>query len=229
MKRRLKGLVPSSLKRWIRTLIFKRRNRSVFVGPFVEIDPFTTKAGKNSSINAYTRVAKTEIGTYTYFARNCNIMNTTIGSYCSIGPGTKIGLGNHPIHFISTSPIFYSTKGQLNGSKWVDRDYYQEFSPVTIHDNVWIGANVYVADGVTIGEGAVCAAGSVITKDVPPYAIMSGVPAKVTKYRFEQETIRRLLEMELFSHNESWLRENLTGAIIPSDILNDPTTKLLTH
>ncbi|MCA1032227.1 CatB-related O-acetyltransferase [Bacillus timonensis] len=226
MVKLLMKAIPHTLKRLIRVFLFKRKNKSVFIGPYVEIDPSTTKVGKNCSINAYSRVVNAEVGHYTYFAPNCTIMNTKIGSYCSVGPGTKIGLGNHPTHFVSTSPIFYSTFGQLNGKKWVERDYYKEFESVSIQDNVWIGANVYVTDGVTIGEGAVCAAGSVITKDVPPYSIVGGVPAKVIKYRFDKETVQRLLELDLFSKDEKWLKKHLSGAIVPNDLLDQSIKKI---
>nr|WP_051254704.1 CatB-related O-acetyltransferase [Halobacillus kuroshimensis] len=211
--------IPFGLKNGIRHLQFKRKYPSVYLGQGVEVDVSTTTVGEGCSINAYTRISHSVVGRYTYTARNCNVMNVKLGSFCSIGPGCQIGLGNHPSHFISTSPIFYSTAGQLNGETWVDQDYYEEFSPVTIRDNVWLGAHAIVLDGVTIGEGAIVAAGAVVTKDVPPYAIAAGVPAKVIRYRFREETIKKILDMQIFSRKDKWLKEWMTGEVTPDDLL----------
>lgn len=225
---KVERLIPFFIKNGIKKTMFKMKNPSVYLGNSVEIDPRTTRVGKNCAINAYTRVSHSEIGNYSYTARNCNLMNMKLGSFCSIGPGCQVGLGSHPSHFVSTSPIFYSTTGQLNGETWVARDYYEEVATVFINDNVWLGANVIVIDGITIGEGAICAAGSVITKDVPPYAVVGGVPAKVIRYRFEEETINHLLNLNLFSKDEAWLRENLTGRVTPAELLyNDQLTKVI--
>ncbi len=170
-------------------------------------------------MNFYTRISHTEVGDYTYFSANCQIMHAVIGSFCSIGPGTKIGLGSHPTNLVATSPIFYSTSKVVNNINWVDRDYHDEFSKVKIEDNVWVGADVYIMNDVEIGEGAVCAAGSVVTKDVPPYAIVGGVPARVITYRFDQQTIEQLLKLKIFKRSDEWLKEHLSGAVTPADLL----------
>ncbi|WP_051989363.1 CatB-related O-acetyltransferase [Halobacillus sp. BAB-2008] len=203
-------MVPFVLKNSVRQLRFKRKYPSVYLGHGVEVDVSTTSMEERCSINAYTRISHSEVGRYTYTARNCNIMNGKIGSFCSIGPGCQIGLGSHPSHFVSTSPIFYSTAGQLNGETWVDQDYYEEFAPVTIQDNVWLGAHTIVLDGVTIGEGAIVAAGAVVTKDVPAYSIAGGVPAKVIRYRFGTETIEksslwRFFQGKMNGSSNGWL------------------------
>ncbi|WP_333489731.1 CatB-related O-acetyltransferase [Alkalihalobacillus sp. CinArs1] len=217
----LKKSIPYSVKNWLKLKKFKQLHSAVYIGPGVQIDPNTTRMGKHCGINDYSRVSHSTIGDYTYASRNNNIMNSTIGSYCSFGPGCQMGLGSHPAHFVSTSPIFYSSFGQLNNETWVDKEYYDHFEGVTIRDNVWLGANVIVLDGVTIGEGAIAAAGSIVTKDVPPYAIVGGVPAKVLKYRFDEETIERLVSLNLFSKGEEWLKKHLTGAVTPADLFND--------
>ncbi|WP_161497108.1 CatB-related O-acetyltransferase [Pradoshia eiseniae] len=102
---------------------------------------------------------------------------------------------------------------------WVDRDYHDEFSNVRIGDNVWVGADAYIMNDVEIGEGAICAAGSVVTKNVPPYAIVGGVPARVIKYRFDEETIEQLIRLKIFKRSDEWLKENLSGAVTPEDLL----------
>lgn len=219
MRLKIGRIIPYHFKNFMRSIIFKLKNPSVFIGHGVELIPSTIVMGKGCAINAYNRISDTHIGRYTYTSRSCNIMNASIGSFCSIGPGCQIGLGSHPSHLITTSPIFYSTIGQLNGNKWVERDYYNEFSTVKISNNVWLGANVIIMDGVSIGEGAICAAGAIVRNDVPPYSVVAGVPAKVIKYRFDVKTINRLLELDLFEKEEEWLKKHLTGTVDPNQLL----------
>jgi len=113
-----------------------------------------------------------------------------IGNYTSIGSDCIIGPNNHPIDGLSTSAVFYSpswgvvsisSKAQFNKKDTV------------IESDVWIGSRSIVLGGVTVGIGAVIGAGSVVTKDVPPYAVVAGNPAKVIKYRFSEEKIRSLI------------------------------------
>lgn len=132
------------------------------------------------------------LGDYSYIAKNSNVVNCEIGKFCSIGPNFCCGLGVHPIDGISTSPMFYSTARQ-NGVSLCDENKVEESLYTRIGNDVFIGANVTVLDGVTIGDGAVVGAGAVVTADIPPYAVAVGVPAKVKKYRFDPETIEKLL------------------------------------
>lgn len=135
-----------------------------------------------------------ELGDYSYFAMNAHAANVKIGKFCSIGPNFCCGLGIHPTDGISTSPYFY-------------RRTIEEHKPVTIGNDVFIGTNVTILDGVSIGDGAVIGAGAVVTKDIPPYAIAVGVPAKVIKYRFDEQTIQKLLEKEWWNGSEEELQK----------------------
>lgn len=135
------------------------------------------------------------IGDYTYIASNANIHNTIIGKFCSIGPNFCCGLGIHPTNGISTSPMFYSTLKQ-NGVSLTEINKVVESKRVIVENDVFIGANVTVLDGVKIGNGAIIGAGAVVTKDIPPYAIAVGVPAKVIKFRFDNDVIEKLEEMK---------------------------------
>lgn len=142
-------------------------------------------------------------GAYTYFRSGAVGSLQKIGRYCSVGPGVDIGHGNHPTTFLSTHPFQY---GASSFGYW---DEFREFSngltkvpsdvvkyaPI-IGNDVWIGAKVVINRGVTIGDGAVIAAGSVVTKDVPPYSIVGGVPAKVIKMRFSDSIISELIELK---------------------------------
>lgn len=116
---------------------------------------------------------------------------TTIGKFCSIAANVIIGASEHPLNYLSTSPFFYNEA--LGFSKGTCEIYLK---PVHVGNDVWICDNVFIKGGVTIGDGAVLAAGAVVTKDVPPYAVVAGVPAKVLKYRFAPDIVQKLLELK---------------------------------
>jgi acetyltransferase-like isoleucine patch superfamily enzyme len=139
-------------------------------------------------------INNSEINSYSYLGNNCLVQNTTIGKFCSIANDVCIGLGKHPLDNFSTATIFYRKKNTLNISL-VDKNLsFEEYSKITIGHDVWIGARVIILDGVTIGNGAVIAANSVVSKDIPPYAVVGGIPAKTIKYRFDEEKIKKLTD-----------------------------------
>jgi acetyltransferase-like isoleucine patch superfamily enzyme len=146
-----------------------------------------------------------KIGKYTFINRGTTLFyNTKMGRYCSIGKGCEIGVVDHPLDWLSTSPIQYNIGAEFD-YKEDCKDFKQikftkqsetEAFGTDIGNDVWIGSLVVIKCGLTIGDGAVIAAGSIVTKDVPPYAIVGGVPAKIIRYRFNEETIKRLLELK---------------------------------
>lgn len=146
------------------------------------------------------------IGRCSYIACNSQVSNTSIGSFCSIGPNFLCGWGIHPINGISTSPMFYSTKKQ-NGITLSERDKIEERKSIFIGNDVFIGANVTVLDGVTIGDGAVIGAGAVVSKDIPPYAVAVGCPIRIIKYRFGNEQIEALRKLEWWNFDDERLKE----------------------
>lgn len=155
---------------------------------------------RQSKVEPYVRIFgdctinNTSVSSYTYIGGNCLVQNAKIGRFCSIAPDCLIGLGNHPLEMFSTSPIFYRKENPLKYKLLEDDLDVTEYRPIDIGHDVWIGARVIILDGVTIGTGSVIAAGSVVTKNVPSYAVVAGVPAKVIKYRFSELIIERLLD-----------------------------------
>jgi Acetyltransferase (isoleucine patch superfamily) len=150
-----------------------------------------------------------KIDSYSYVGKNCLLQNVDMGKFCSIANDVFIGLGKHPTDLISTSTLFYRTKNTLN-IKVVEKDYeFEEYTQIKIGHDVWIGARAIVLDGVKVHNGAIIAANSVVTKDVPPYAIVGGVPAKIIKYRFPENKIEELLKSSWWDLPLNEIKENL--------------------
>jgi virginiamycin A acetyltransferase len=148
----------------------------------------------------FARYWGVEIGLYTHGACFTPWMvdpRTTIGRYCSIADGARILNHNHPLDFKGTSGLFF------NPDFGVCDRWHVEFTPKAIGNDVWIGANAVILPEVaSIGDGAVIGAGAVVSRDVPPYAVVLGNPGRVVKYRFDEETIARLLA-------EKWWQQDL--------------------
>jgi len=194
-------------KRVLKLLYFRFKYSKVYVGPGVEISLDTSfgkyvKILKNSSLNSC------QVESFTYIGNNCNLSRTTIGSFVSIGPELIAGLGSHPTNYFSTYPGFYSN--DVSGSFWFGRNHEfknLENKEVIIESDVWIGARVIILGGVKIGVGSIVAAGAVVTKDVLPYSIVGGVPAKLIKYRFSDEIISKMIQTKWWQSSEKDLRE----------------------
>jgi acetyltransferase-like isoleucine patch superfamily enzyme len=166
----------------------------------------------NSTIDSKAKLKSTyhildsSVGRYTYIGMNALINKTKIGAFCSIGNNFTSGLGIHPTNGISTSPMFYSTLKQ-NGTTLSKIDKIKEFEEISIGHDVFIGENVTILSGVSIGNGAVIAAGAVVVTDVPPYAIVGGVPAKIIRYRFTDEQIIALQKIQWWNFDDSNLQD----------------------
>ena len=172
----------------------------------VRSEKANTMLGKSTKVIAPYFLHDVQLGEYSYIAKNCIISHCEIGKFCSIGPNFCCGLGIHPTNGISTAPMFYSTAKQ-NGTTLCKENKVDEVKQTMIGNDVFIGANVTVLDGAKIADGAVIGAGAVVVNDIPPYAIAVGVPAKVIKYRFDESTIKALLEKQWWNGTEEELKE----------------------
>jgi len=151
-----------------------------------------SKFGEYVRLGKNTRISKSSLGKCTYVA-GAEIRNADVGSFCSIGREVLVGgLGKHPVQWLSTHPAFYSPLMQ-SGVTFVTESKFDELVRTEIGNDVWIGARAIVLDGVRIGDGAIVAAGAVVAKDVAPYSIVGGVPAKEIRKRFDEKKIDLLL------------------------------------
>jgi len=131
--------------------------------------------------------------------------HTKIGRYCSFARGIRVINHNHPLDFKGTSAIFFNPAFG-NCDKWL-----VDFNPIEIGNDVWIGANAIILPEVNrIGDGAIIGAGAVVNKDVPPFAVVLGNPARVVKYRFSEEKIRQLLEEKWWEKNVDELKARMS-------------------
>lgn len=154
------------------------------------------------------------MGFGTYIGDN-GYFSGKIGRFTSIAANCRVVIGQHPYKspFVSTCPMFFSLLKQ-NGFTFTNRQLYNEFkyaAPgqiVTVGSDCWIGDGVRLIEGVKIGDGAMVLAGAVVTKDVPPYAIVGGVPAQIKDYRYDEETIRFLLNTQWWKKSIEWITEH---------------------
>jgi acetyltransferase-like isoleucine patch superfamily enzyme len=156
-----------------------------------------------SSIGDLSTVSNSLIGRYSSIGRNANIHNADVGSFCSISWNVTIGATSHPMTHPSTHAFPYVSRFQF-----VDQDK-RIINRCNVGADVWVGANVIILPGITIGNGAVIGAGSVVTKDVPPYSVVAGSPARQIKLRFSDELISELETIKWWEWDVDKIKDNL--------------------
>ena len=168
--------------------MFKKIYRNIILKPKIFLEG---GEAYSKSLRKHCKKNNVDIGLYTYgscFEEGFNIGGKVkIGRYCSFAGNVKYFGGNHPMHYVSMSPFFYNKKWGGFDVKDIER------KTLTIGNDVWVGYNVIITNKCqNIGNGAVIGAGSVVTKDVPPYSIVAGNPAKIIRYRFDEDTIKMI-------------------------------------
>lgn len=161
------------------------------------------KIHKTCKIEAGSVVINSSFEKYSFCGYNCKIIDTEIGSFCSIADGVVIGGAEHPIDWVSSSPVFYAGRDSVKKKFSV---FKREANKKTnIGCDVWIGERAIIKAGVNIGTGAVIAMGAVVTKDIEPYEIVGGVPARHIGNRFDDELIGKLLDSKWWEMDEERL------------------------
>lgn len=153
-----------------------------------------SKVDKTAVIEHHANVRYSSVDRYTYVSARSSLIYAEVGAFCSVAAGVSVGGGAHKLDSVSTSPAFFSGKNILR--KNFGKEKFEPFKTTVIGNDVWIGNRAMVLQGVKIGDGVVIGAGSVVTKDVSPYTIVAGNPAREIRKRFDDDTIERLLKSE---------------------------------
>lgn len=154
-------------------------------------------------------LVNSKIGFATYI-RSGSLKNCKIGKYCSISENVRVVDSTHSYNFVSSFPGFYSSQNDLfpfNKTKFCEHLLTRSGFACEIGNDVWIGTNVLIKGGIKIGDGAVVGMGAIVTKDVPPYAVVAGNPAKIIKYRFDENTIRKMLKIEWWNWESDTIKK----------------------
>ena len=181
----------STIVRVVKRCLMKRqlRSRGIRVGKRVSI--IDSVFEKEAHVAEYASVRHSQIGGLTAIGRFAKVDHANIGKYCAISWDVTVGAISHHIDRLTVNAFPYVP---YVGNFVEKRE--QSYQTTVIKNDVWIGCNAVVLPGITIGNGAIVGAGTVVTKDVPDYAIVAGVPARVIRYRFSEEIIERLLALQ---------------------------------
>ena len=168
---------------------------------------------KKAKVGTGSNCINVTMGKYSYMGKNNSVSNATIGSFCSIASYCAIGGGDHELNYVSTSPVFYRGRNIFNRNLGSLEPNINK--KVEIGNDVWIGEACFINSGVRIGNGVVIGAHSVVTRDVPDYAIVAGAPARIIRFRFDEETIQKFNKSKWWDYSDDILKQK-------SEIFNDP-------
>ena len=202
----------SSLLKKLAAIVLEGRERIVRNGK-LRID-WSSYVSLNSEFEGLNSIKKRsrfsgKMGVASYIGAYCDI-HANIGRFTSIAEYVNTNRGLHPYTkpYVSTSPMFFST-ACYNGYSFAKEQKFSELRAIPeIGNDCWIGQGCFIAGGVKIGDGAVVLAGAYVVKDVPNYAIVGGVPAKIVKYRYDEETIALLNKIQWWNKDLEWIKEN---------------------
>lgn len=186
-------------------------NRNIQIGHHTKVR--FAEVAQYVKVGSFCNIQRMRVSAYTYIGDYCELPQTQIGKFSSIAGHVVLASGNHPMDYLSTSPYTYAQMrwSLANENYFTDEFYYT--SPggdclCEIGNDVWIGTGALLVCGksaLSIGDGAVIAAGAVVTRNVPPYAVVAGCPAKVIRYRFDKQTIIRLQTTKWWERDAKWL------------------------
>lgn len=186
----LQTLVPVALREHVRLIQARRRFPHADHIESPNVSP-GARIGRHCKIGAHVVVnARVSLGDYSYVNRGAILFSGEIGRFCSIAHYSQIGAERHPVRHLSTSPYMYADRS-ITGTP---SGFVELSDPPVIGSDVWIGSNAVIMQGVTVGHGAIVAAGAVVTKDVAPYSIVAGVPARQIDVRFPPDVVDHLLD-----------------------------------
>jgi acetyltransferase-like isoleucine patch superfamily enzyme len=220
MKNSVRKIVLSSkfltrIAQYFLRLRLQKRHNIIF-GSNVVIGLSTVCEGRNY-FGDNASIMASEIGYASYLGDGTSIIKSKIGRFTCIGPKVNCIFGKHPTNtFVSSHPAFFSLRKQT-GITYVKSQLFDEFEKpvdpegkysIVIGNDVWIGYGVSIMDGVTIGDGAIIASNSLVNKNVDPYTIVGGSPAKYIKSRFDEEHIKFLLRFKWWDKELSWIEQN---------------------
>jgi len=201
---------------WLEWKLERKYPNAIFYAG-VEVDSLSSLSA-NNVLFENVKIYASHLGCHTYIQKNASISNCTMGKFCSVAANVSVGLGQHPVEYVSTHPAFFA-KDQPLAKTFSNENRYETSKLIEIGHDVWIGYGSMVMDGVSIGNGAIVAAGAVVTKDVPAYAIVGGVPAKIMKFRFEQEMREQLDASQWWNESDQWLSKHNALFSSPKDLL----------
>lgn len=198
---RITKYIPSFVKDYLQLVALRLRYPKCVIDTTLIADGVVIGEGVSVASGA-SLGPNVRIGNYSYINSGTIVDSGEIGKFCSIGCYCQIGGAEHPIEYITTSPYVYKSRAVSEMSTC-----FNEFPhPPRIGNDVWIGSHAIITQGVTLDDGAVVGAGSIVTRDVPAYAVVVGSPARVLKYRFSEDSIRFLLSLQWWNRSQSGLR-----------------------